>query len=248
LEAIQRGSRLARRTRIKQQAIASAVVQLKTTCVVASGSAARAIPLHSKGLRIGLLGGSFNPPHDAHRAISLFAMKRLKLDRVWWLVTPGNPLKEGGGLRDLEQRTEAARRMARDPRIDVSCLESVIGTRYTVDTINYLSRRLSGLRLVWIMGADNLAQFHRWQNWRRIASEVPIAVIDRPPQSFRALAAPAAQAMARYRLPENQADQLADRRAPAWVFLTGMKLNLSSTGLRNPDGSWKSPDGSWKSK
>jgi nicotinate-nucleotide adenylyltransferase len=240
LEAIQRGSRLARRTRIKQQAIASAVVQLKTNCVVASGSAARAIPLHSKGLRIGLLGGSFNPPHDAHRAISLFAMKRLKLDRVWWLVTPGNPLKEGGGLRDLEQRTEAARRMARDPRIDVSCLESVIGTRYTVDTINYLSRRLSGLRLVWIMGADNLAQFHRWQNWRRIASEVPIAVIDRPPQSFRALAAPAAQAMARYRLPENQADQLADRRAPAWVFLTGMKLNLSSTGLRNPDGSWKS--------
>jgi nicotinate-nucleotide adenylyltransferase len=248
LEAIQRGSRLARRTRIKQQAIASAVVQLKTTCVVASGSAARAVPLHSNGLRIGLLGGSFNPPHDAHRAISLFAMKRLKLDRVWWLVTPGNPLKEGGGLRDLEQRTEAARRIARDPRIDVSCLESVIGTRYTVDTINYLSRRLSGLRLVWIMGADNLAQFHRWQNWRRIASEVPIAVIDRPPQSFRALAAPAAQAMARYRLPENQADQLADRRAPAWVFLTGMKLNLSSTGLRNPDGSWKSPDGSWKSK
>jgi nicotinate-nucleotide adenylyltransferase len=190
-------------------------------------------------LRIGLLGGSFNPPHDAHRAISLFAMKRLKLDRVWWLVTPGNPLKEGGGLRDLEQRTDAARGIARDPRIDISCLESVIGTRYTVDTITYLSRRLSGLRLVWIMGADNLAQFHRWQNWRRIASEVPIAVIDRPPQSFRALAAPAAQAMARYRLPENQADQLADRSAPAWVFLTGMKLNLSSTGLRNPDGSWK---------
>jgi nicotinate-nucleotide adenylyltransferase len=237
-EAIGRGYRLARRTRIKQQAIASAVVQLKSTCV-ASGSAARAIPLHSKGLRIGVLGGSFNPPHDAHRAISLFAMKRLKLDRVWWLVTPGNPLKKGGGLRDLEQRAEAARRIARDPRIDVSCLEFVIGTRYTVDTIDYLSRRLSGLRLVWIMGADNLAQFHRWQNWRRIASEVPIAVIDRPPQSFRALAAPAAQAMARYRLPENQADQLADRRAPAWVFLTGMKLNLSSTGLRNPDGSWK---------
>ena len=129
--------------------------------------------------------------------------------------------------------------MADDPRIDISCLESVIGTRYTVDTITYLRRRVSGLRLVWIMGADNLAQFHRWQNWRRIASEVPIAVIDRPPQSFRALAAPAAQALARYRLPENQAGRLADRRAPAWVFLTGMKLNLSSTGLRNPDGSWK---------
>jgi nicotinate-nucleotide adenylyltransferase len=190
-------------------------------------------------MRIGLLGGSFNPPHIAHRAISLFAIKRLKLDRVWWLVSPGNPLKDHGALRDLEERADAARRMADDPRIDVSCLEAVIGTRYTADTITYLRRRASCLRLVWIMGADNLAQFHRWQNWRRIASEVPIAVIDRPPQSFRAMAAPAARALARYRLPENQAGRLAERRAPAWIFLTGMKSNLSSTGLRNPDGSWK---------
>ncbi|HMI17427.1 MAG TPA: nicotinate-nucleotide adenylyltransferase [Bradyrhizobium sp.] len=202
-------------------------------------SVSQAIPLYTNGMRIGLLGGSFNPPHVAHRAISLFAIKRLKLDRVWWLVTPGNPLKDQDGLRDLNERTAAARKMASDPRIDVSCLESVIGTRYTVDTISYLRRRASGLRFVWIMGADNLAQFHRWQNWRRIASEVPMAVIDRPPQSFRALAAPAAQALARYRLPENQAGRLADQRPPAWVFLTGMKLNLSSTGLRNPDGSWR---------
>jgi nicotinate-nucleotide adenylyltransferase len=202
-------------------------------------SAAQILPLHTGGMRIGLLGGSFNPPHIAHRAISLFAIKRLKLDRVWWLVSPGNPLKDHAALRDLDERAEAARRMANDPRIDVSCLEAVIGTRYTADTITYLRRRASGLRLVWIMGADNLAQFHRWQNLRRIASEVPIAVIDRPPQSFRAMAAPAAQALSRYRLPENQAGRLADQRAPAWVFLTGMKLNLSSTGLRNPDGSWK---------
>jgi nicotinate-nucleotide adenylyltransferase len=206
---------------------------------VALPSVSQAIPLYTNGMRIGLLGGSFNPPHVAHRAISLFAIKRLKLDRVWWLVTPGNPLKDQGGLHDLNERSEAARKMANDPRIDISCLESVIGTRYTVDTISYLRRRASGLRFVWIMGADNLAQFHRWQNWRRIASEVPIAVIDRPPQSFRALAAPAAQALARYRLPENQAGRLADQRAPAWVFLTGMKLNLSSTGLRNSDGSWR---------
>jgi nicotinate-nucleotide adenylyltransferase len=206
---------------------------------VASASVSQSIPLYTNGMRVGLLGGSFNPPHAAHRAISLFALKRLKLDRVWWLVTPGNPLKDHDGLRDLDARAEAAQKMAGDPRIDVSCLESVIRTRYTVDTISYLRRRASGLRFVWIMGADNLAQFHRWQNWRRIASEVPIAVIDRPPQSFRALAAPAAQALARYRLPENQAARLADQRAPAWVFLTGMKLNLSSTGLRNPDGSWK---------
>ena len=207
--------------------------------VVASQTVAQSIPLHTDGMRIGLLGGSFNPPHDAHRAISLFAIKRLKLDRVWWLVTPGNPLKENGGLHALDKRAEAARAMAHDPRIDVTCLESVIGTRYTVDTITYLRRRVSGLRLVWIMGADNLAQFHRWQDWQRIASEVPIAVIDRPPQSFRALAAPAAQALSRYRLPENEASTLADRHAPAWVFLTGMKLDLSSTGLRNPDGSWR---------
>ena len=190
-------------------------------------------------MRIGLLGGSFNPPHAAHRAISQFAIKRLRLDRIWWLVTPGNPLKDGQGLRELDERAGAARKMADDPRIDVSCLESVIGTRYTEDTISYLRRRCSGLRLVWIMGADNLAQFHRWQHWRRIAGQVPIAVIDRPPQSFRALASPAAQALRRYRIPENEAPLLADRAAPAWVFLTGMKLNLSSTGLRNPDGSWK---------
>jgi nicotinate-nucleotide adenylyltransferase len=205
---------------------------------VSSPSLAQTIPLHTNGMRIGLLGGSFNPPHVAHRAISLFAIKRLKLDRVWWLVTPGNPLKDNGALHELDERVEAARAMASDPRIDVSCLESVIGTRYTVDTVSYLRRRFSGLRFVWIMGADNLAQFHRWQNWQRIASQMPIAVIDRPPQSFRALAAPAARALARYRVPENEAGRLANLHAPAWVFLTGMKMNLSSTGLRNPDGSW----------
>jgi nicotinate-nucleotide adenylyltransferase len=206
---------------------------------MASQSVVQPIPHYTRGMRVGVLGGSFNPPHLAHRAISLFAIKRLKLDRVWWLVTPGNPLKDDEALRDLDERVDAARAMTHDPRIDVSCLEAVIGMRYTVDTVTYLRRHTRGLRLVWIMGADNLAQFHRWQNWRRIAAQVPIAVIDRPPQSFRALAAPAAQALARYRLPENQAGQLADQHAPAWVFLTGMKLNLSSTGLRNPDGSWR---------
>ena len=202
-------------------------------------SHAAVLPIHTDAMRIGLLGGSFNPPHGAHRAISLFAMKRLRLDRVWWLVSPGNPLKDNLRLHELDERLEAARAMADDPRIEVTCLESVIGTRYTVDTINYLRRRASHLRFVWIMGSDNLSQFHRWQKWQRIAEQVPIAVIDRPPQSFRALTAPAAQALARYRLPENQAGRLADTRAPAWVFLTGLKINLSSTTLRNPDGSWK---------
>ncbi|OAF17388.1 nicotinate-nucleotide adenylyltransferase [Bradyrhizobium neotropicale] len=206
---------------------------------VVPGFVAQAIPPYTEGMRIGLLGGSFNPPHEAHRAISRFALTRLQLDRVWWLVTPGNPLKENGTLHELGARMQAARDVANDPRIEVSCLESVIRTRYTIDTINTLRRRLTGLRFVWIMGADNLAQFHRWQDWRRIAAQVPMAVIDRPPQSFRALASPAAKALARYRVPESEAALLADRRAPAWVFLTGLKLNLSSTGLRNPDGSWK---------
>jgi nicotinate-nucleotide adenylyltransferase len=190
-------------------------------------------------MRIGLLGGSFNPPHAAHRAISLYALKRLRLDRIWWLVSPANPLKDPRALYDLGDRAAAAQAVARHPRIDVSCLEAVIGTRYTVDTITYLRRRCANVRFVWIMGADNLAQFHRWKNWQRIAAEVPIAVIDRPPQSFRALAAPAAQALAMWRLPEARAGQLATYRLPAWIFLTGTKLNLSSTGLRNGDGTWK---------
>jgi nicotinate-nucleotide adenylyltransferase len=206
---------------------------------IALPSVAQAPPFYTNGMRIGLLGGSFNPPHAAHRAISQFALKRLQLDCVWWLLTPGNPLKNHDGLHALAERAAAALKVADDPRIDVSCLEAVIGTRYTVDTIIHLRRRVSGVHFVWIMGADNLAQFHRWKDWRRIASDVPIAVIDRPPQSFRALAAPAAQALARYRLPENQAPRLADQQPPAWVFLTGMKSNLSSTGLRNPDGSWR---------
>jgi nicotinate-nucleotide adenylyltransferase len=204
-----------------------------------ASTVASALPSYANGMRIGLLGGSFDPPHLAHRAISLFAIKRLKLDRVWWLVTPGNPLKTDRAPHDLAERMAAARDVAHDPRIDVSCLESVIGTRYTSDTIRYLCRRASGLHFVWIMGADNLAQFHRWHDWRRIASSVPIAVIDRPPESFRALASPTAQALARYRLPENQAASLAEQHTPAWVFLTGLKLKVSSTGLRNQDGSWR---------
>src|SRR3954453_914501 len=132
------------------------MAQLNSASTV-TPSIAHSIPLHTNGMRVGLLGGSFNPPHEAHRAISLFAIKRLRLDRVWWLVTPGNPLKEHGALRAFEKRAEAARQVANDPRIEISCLESVIKTRYTLDTITYLRRRTSGLRLVWIMGADNLA-------------------------------------------------------------------------------------------
>lgn len=212
----------------------------RATAEIDSAMDERAVPPHAAGMRIGLLGGSFNPPHAAHRAISLFTMKRLRLDRVWWLVTPGNPLKDTSALHELNARAAAAQAVANDPRIDVTCLEAVIGTRYTADTIAYLRRRCADVRFVWIMGADNLAQFHRWRNWQLIAGQVPIAVIDRAPQSIRALASPAAQALAPYRIGEQSAGLLATRRAPAWTFLTGLKLNLSSTALRNHDGSWKS--------
>src|SRR5437879_12885752 len=134
-----------------------------------SQCAAQAIPFHTNGMRIGLLGGSFNPPHAAHRAISLFAIKRLKIDRVWWLLTPGNPLKDTGALQGLTERADAARKIADDPPIDISCIEAVVGTRYTVDKIIHLRRRVSGVRLVWMMGADNLAHLHRWKKWRSVA-------------------------------------------------------------------------------
>ena len=183
-------------------------------------------------MRIGLLGGSFNPPHAAHRAISLFALKRLNLDRVWWLVTPGNPLKDSRGLAPLAERLAAARALARHPRIDVTGLKAAIGAHYTFDTMRYLISRCSGVRFVWIMGADNLRSFHRWQKWRAIAAMVPIAVIDRLGPSLRATAGVSGQALGRYRLPDSQARLLADRRPPAWIYLHGLKSPLSSTALR----------------
>lgn len=187
----------------------------------------------SEGLRIGLLGGSFNPPHAAHRALSLFALKRLQLDRVWWLVTPGNPLKDTRALPALERRIAAARKLAAHPAIEVTGIEAALNTRYTVDTITALRRRFPNVRFVWLMGADNLAQFHRWRDWEGIARQIPLAVIDRPTDSFRALASPAAQALSKYRHNESRAARLADLKAPAWMFLHGMKSPLSSTELRN---------------
>ncbi|HEV3184784.1 MAG TPA: nicotinate-nucleotide adenylyltransferase [Xanthobacteraceae bacterium] len=183
-------------------------------------------------MKIGLLGGSFDPPHEAHRAVSLFAMKRLGLDRVWWLVTPGNPLKDTRRLPSLLQRLEAARRFAAHPRIDVTNLEAAIGTRFTCDTIAWLTDRFPSVRLVWIMGADNLAQFDRWRNWRAIAARVPIAVVDRFGASLAATGAVAAQALATARIPEGAARSLPYRRPPAWVYLHGIKSPLSSTAIR----------------
>jgi nicotinate-nucleotide adenylyltransferase len=190
------------------------------------------IPAHYPGQRIGLFGGSFNPPHAAHRSACLLAMKRLALDRVWWLVTPGNPLKDTNGLAPLDERVAAARALAHHPRIDVTGIEAEIGVRYSYDTVRYLVVHCPGARFVWIMGADNLRTFHRWQKWRGIAELVPIAVVDRPGPSLHAASSVTAHALSRQRVPESDAASLLDRRPPAWVVLHGLKSSLSSTALR----------------
>ena len=190
------------------------------------------LPPHPPGLRIGLYGGSFNPPHAGHLHVGLLALKRLRLDRIWWLVTPGNPLKELGGLPPLAERMAAAQALARHPRLAVTGFEAEIGARYTLDSLEYLAGHAPGVRFVWIMGADNLAQFDRWRGWRRIAQLMPFAVIDRPGWTLRAAQSRAALALARFRIDESDAPVLADRAPPAWVFLHGPRSALSSTVLR----------------
>lgn len=184
------------------------------------------------------MGGSFNPPHEGHRAVAATALRRLALDRLWWLVTPANPLKSQAGLAGHAARIAASRAMAPGPRVTVTGFEAALGTPYTVDTMAFLARRYPSARLVWVMGADSLATFHRWRSWRDIARMVPIAVIDRPGWRWQALASPAARALARSRLPESRAATLAGRRPPCWVLLTTRLSNASSTELRQrPSGS-----------
>lgn len=194
--------------------------------------AALKLPPAVPGQRIGLFGGSFDPPHAGHVMVSRMALNRLQLDAVWWLVTPGNPLKhrEPGGLG---RRIAAAQAIiAGDPRIKVTAVEATLGTRYTADTLAILSQRLRGVKLVWMMGADNLRQFHLWRDWHRIAKLMPIMVYDRPGSTFRGAVAPAAIALSKYRLDEADAALLPSLKPPAWTFLHGPRTALSSTALR----------------
>lgn len=186
------------------------------------------LPPAAPGLRIGLLGGSFNPAHDGHRHISLVALQRLRLDRIWWLVSPGNPLKFHGELAGIEERVAAARRLARHPRIAVTGFEADLPSPYTADTLDYLLIRLPQVRLVWLMGADNLAQLPRWQRWRHIMESVPVAVFDRPGWRHKALAAKPAVLYAEARLDEANAANLAEMAPPAWTFLS-LKLSAQSS-------------------
>lgn len=193
-------------------------------------------PATAPGMRVGLLGGTFDPPHDGHRQISLTALKRLQLDRVWWLVSPGNPLKSPNAHAAFERRLGLARAFAGHPRIDVTGFEATRPDAFTVNTLAFLKRRFPGTRFVWLMGADNLADFHLWRDWRQILRLVPVAVFDRPGYRLPAQASRAAHAFARCRRHERAAAHLADLRPPAWALLSMRLSALSSTALREAGG------------
>ena len=194
------------------------------------------LPFALPGQTIGLFGGSFDPPHAGHLHISREALKRFGLDRVWWLVSPGNPLKTNGPA-PLPRRMAAARALVDHPRIIVTDVEARIGTRYTAQTIARLRHLYPGVRFVWLMGADNLAQFHHWQDWRHIMDMVPVGVLARPGQRISARNAPAAQIYRWAKLPAGQARRLAHHDAPAWCFLNIPMVNASSTAIRAA-GAW----------
>ena len=193
---------------------------------------AAALAKLNAGARIGLLGGSFNPAHEAHLHVSLIALRRLKLDAVLWLVSPQNPLKPEQDTAPLAQRLEQARKVASDPRLHVAALEQALGTHYTIDTIEALQRKFPKARFVWLMGGDNLAQFHRWRRWQTIARRVPVAVVARPGFTIAALASPAARFLAAARIDPAHAQELSGKSPPAWVFLEERLDPASSTALR----------------
>ena len=189
-------------------------------------------------MRIGLLGGSFNPAHGGHRSISRFAHDALALDEVWWLVSPGNPLKPAAGMAPITARLASARKQARRAPIRPSTIEAAFGTRYTVDTLRALVRRYPQHDFIWLMGADNLAQFHRWRDWRGIARTMPIAVIARPGYDARARIAPAMGWLRRRIRPTDQRRDWTGWSLPALVFLTFLPDPRSATALRAADPDW----------
>ncbi|MEM6621529.1 MAG: nicotinate-nucleotide adenylyltransferase [Pseudomonadota bacterium] len=189
------------------------------------------------GQRIGLLGGSFDPPHPGHLHISDWALKAAGLDRVWWLVSPGNPLKQRGPA-DIDRRTAACRALVgRHPRIQVTDIERHLGSSYTAHTLKGLARRYPGVRFVWLMGADNLASFHRWQRWDWIIESFPILVLGRPEQQLSAGLSPTARRYAGLRVPAGAAGTLGRGATNGWALLTGPMSGASSTAIRG-SGAW----------
>lgn len=190
-----------------------------------------ALPPFGGRQRIGLFGGSFNPAHDGHRHVSLAALRLLRLDAIWWLVTPANPLKDGRELAPIAERAARAAAVAAHPRIAVTCAEQAFSTRYTADFIRILQERATAC-FVFLMGSDNLASFHHWERWRKIAASVPVAVFNRPGSVTAALSSPAAQALAHHRIDASDAPRLADFAPPAWALLLAPRTSASSTAIR----------------
>lgn len=179
-----------------------------------------------------MLGGSFNPAHEGHRHISLLALKRLRLDEVWWMLTPQNPLKSPRETAPFEERMKAASRVARHPRIRVTDIERRLGTHHTADTLGMLLPRFPKCRFVWLMGADNLLQVSEWKDWQQIFRRVPIAIFSRPPYSKAALMARSARVFAESRVAEPRARLIATMTPPAWVFLNTPPHAASATRIR----------------
>ena len=198
----------------------------------ADHSAITDLPIASPGMRIGLFGGSFNPAHEGHRLVALQCLKRLRLDRIWLLVSPGNPLKDHSQLAPLSQRVAETRGLMDHPQIEVTGFEAAHQFRFTVDTLSYLSQSRPGVHFVWIMGADNLSQFHHWERWREIAATMPMAVYARPGSTLGATASKAAIALKAQRIPEAAAESLATMAPPAWVYLHGITSPQSSSAIR----------------
>jgi len=191
-------------------------------------------------MKVGLLGGSFNPAHGGHRRVSLFALRALGLDEVWWLVSPGNPLKPKKAMAPLAARVRSAVAQARRAPIRVTAIEREFGTRFTVNTLAKISARYAKDDFVWLMGADNLAQFHRWKSWRSIARQMPIAVIARPGYDAAAIASPAMAWLRRYRVSAARFRNGTNGGAPALVTLRFDPDSRSATAIRRADPNWAS--------
>lgn len=182
---------------------------------------------------IGLMGGSFNPAHSGHKMISELAIKRLRLNRLWWLVSPQNPLKGASDMAPLDDRVNTAQQIANNPKIEVTKIETYLGTQYTVDLLLILKRRFPRTKFVWVMGADNLAQLSKWKDWEKIIANVRIAIFDRPSFSLQALSGKIARRFIRYRLYERQSLCLMHTQPPAWIFYHTNLNNISATRLRS---------------
>ena len=190
------------------------------------------MPHAGKGLAVGLFGGSFNPPHAGHGLVAEIALRRLALDQLWWMVTPGNPLKSGNELAPLAERLKLSEQVAQNPRIKVTAFEAAHNVRYTADTLALVRARNPGVDFVWVMGADGLRDFHRWQRWRKIVMTFPIAVIDRPGSTLSFLSSMVAKTFDYARVDEIDAPRLARMKAPAWTFIHGPRSLLSSSAIR----------------